>query len=271
MSSANPNHVEDQDVVQYLLGAASEEQTDLLDRLSISDDDFACRLKALEDDLVDAYVRGELSGDTLERFRSFYLSSPLRREKVRFAQALLPLADRGAPVSGITRRRIPLSFPRQFLAAAACLILAAGVYWMFENTRRKARVQPGLAAAPPPAVSSTAPLANIVFVLPPPTRVATALRVLSLPSDANSVTFQLELEANDSHSYRAALRDLAADQIVWRSGDVPAVVEQGVPAVVLNLPAKLLQYRSYSLDLAGVAPSGATETIGSYAFRVAAK
>src|SRR5215468_8031771 len=142
MSSANPNHVEDQDVVQYLLGAASEEQTELLDRLSISDDDFACRLKALEDDLVDAYVRGELSGDTLERFRSFYLSSPLRREKVRFAQALLPLADRCASVSGLSRRRIPPPFPRQLLAAAACLILAAGVYWMFEATRRKARVKP---------------------------------------------------------------------------------------------------------------------------------
>src|SRR5215471_21164128 len=134
MSSSNPNHVEDQDVVQYLLGAAPEKQTELLDRLSISDDDFACRLRALEDDLVDAYVRGELSGDTLERFRSFYLSSPLRREKVRFAEALLPLADRCASVPGINRRRSPLSFARQFLAAAACLILAAGVYWVFENT-----------------------------------------------------------------------------------------------------------------------------------------
>jgi hypothetical protein len=265
MSSANPNHVEDKDVVQYLLGAAPEEHTELLDRLSISDDDFACRLRALEDDLVDAYVRGEHSGDTLERFRSFYLSSPLRREKVRLAQALLPLADRCASVSGITRRRIPLSFPRPFLAAAACLILAAGVYWVFENMHRKARVQP-------PAVSSTlAPLANVVFALPPPTRGATSLRVLSLPSDAGSVTFRLEVETNDSHSYRAALRDLAENQIVWRSSNVPAVVEQGVPAVVLNLPAKLLQYRSYSLDLAGVASSGATETIGSYAFRVAAK
>jgi hypothetical protein len=97
------------------------------------------------------------------------------------------------------------------------------------------------------------------------------LRVLALPSDASSVTFRLELEANDSLSYRAELRDLAANQIVWRSDNVPAVVEPGVPAVVLNLQPKLLQYRSYSLDLAGVTPSGATETIGSYAFRVAAK
>ena len=171
MSSANPNHVEDQDVVQYLLGAAPEEQTELLDRLSISDDDFACRLRALEDDLVDAYVRGELSGDTLERFRRFYLSSPLRREKVRFAEALLPLADRRAPVPVVPARRFTLSFPRLFAAAAACLVLAAGVFWTFVNSRPAPRVQPDLAAAPPPPVSSTpAPLASILFVLPPPTR-----------------------------------------------------------------------------------------------------
>jgi hypothetical protein len=39
---------------------------------------------------------------------------------------------------------------------------------------------------------------------------------------------------------------------------------------LVGLPAKPLQYRSYSLDLAGVASSGSTETIGSYALREAA-
>src|SRR5215471_10134871 len=269
MSLAKPNRVEDHDVVQYLLGAAPEEQTELLDRLSVSDDDFARRLAVVEDDLVDAYVRGELSGETLERFRSFYLSSPLRREKVRFAEALLPLADSRAPAPVVPTRRVVLPFRRPLAAAAACLVLAAGVYWTFVNSHPAPHVQPNRAAAPPPAVSSTpAPLANILVVLPPPTRGASSLPVVGLTSDASSVTFRLELEANDSPSYRAALQDLATNQIVWQGDNVPAVIEQGVPAVVLNLPAKLLQYRAYSLNLAGVTPSGATETIGSYAFRV---
>src|SRR5215467_11468051 len=108
MSSAEPNPVEDQTAIRYLLGAATEEQTDLLDHLSVADEDFAHRLRALEDDLVDAYVRGELSGETLQRFRAFYLSSAMRREKVRFAEALLPIADRYAPV--VVRRRL-LPFP----------------------------------------------------------------------------------------------------------------------------------------------------------------
>jgi hypothetical protein len=271
MSLADPNHVEDQAVVQYLLGAAPQEQTELLDRLSVCDDDFARRLAAVEDDLVDAYVRGELPGDTLERFRSFYLSSPLRREKVRFAEALLPLADRPAPVAVVPARRFTISFPR-LLAAAACLVLAAGLYWTFVSSRPAPRVQPNLAVAPQAPVSpAPTPLAGILFVLPPPTRRAATLPVLALPSDAASVTFRLELEANDSPAYRAVLKDLAANRIVWRSENRPAVVERGVPLVVLNVPAALLEHRAYSLNLAGIAASGAAETIGAYAFRVVAK
>src|SRR4029077_15497567 len=179
MPLADPNHVQDHAVVQYLLGAAPHEQTELLDRLSVSDDDFARRLAVVEDDLVDAYVRGELSGDTLERFRSFYLSSPLRREKVRFAEAFLPLADRCAPVPVVPARRFTISFPRLLAAAAACLVPAAGLYWAFVNSPPAPRLQPNLATAPQLPVSpAPTPLASILFLLPPPTRSGAALPVL---------------------------------------------------------------------------------------------
>ena len=59
-------------------------------------DEFAVRLQCVENDLVDAYVSGTLEGDILERFESFYLASPLRREKVKFAERLLASADRAS-------------------------------------------------------------------------------------------------------------------------------------------------------------------------------
>ena len=58
-----------------------------LDELSITEDEFAEALNAAEKELVDSYVQGELAGATLERFKSHYLASPIRREQVRFAQA----------------------------------------------------------------------------------------------------------------------------------------------------------------------------------------
>jgi hypothetical protein len=80
---------DDQIIVQYLLGRLPEKEAEHLDELSITDNHFAGRLNDAENDLVDAYVRGELSAEIRQRFRSFYLSSPKRQEKVRFAETLL--------------------------------------------------------------------------------------------------------------------------------------------------------------------------------------
>ena len=91
----------DQQLVRYLLGLLPEEEAERLDEQSIVVDEFAARLQCVENDLVDAYVSGTLEGDILERFESFYLASPLRREKVKFAERLLAAADRAsAPPAG---------------------------------------------------------------------------------------------------------------------------------------------------------------------------
>src|SRR5215475_4220397 len=74
-------------IVQYLLGSLPEEETERFDELCFVDDEFAERLSAVENDLVDTYVRGELSSRNLKRFDSHYLASPRRREKIRIARA----------------------------------------------------------------------------------------------------------------------------------------------------------------------------------------
>jgi hypothetical protein len=80
---------DDRVLIRYLLGLLPEEETGRLDELSIAGDDFACRLREVENDLVDAYASGELFGETLARFELSYLSSAGGRERVRFAEALL--------------------------------------------------------------------------------------------------------------------------------------------------------------------------------------
>ena len=70
-----------------MLGLLPDEATERLDEASIADDEVAARLRSVETDLIDSYVRGQLAGATLERFESYYLSSPRRRENVRLALA----------------------------------------------------------------------------------------------------------------------------------------------------------------------------------------
>ena len=148
--------INDHLITDYLLGASSETDTERLDEMSLTDSEFADRLRVMEDDLVDAYVRGELSGDSLSRFVSHYLASPLRHEKVKVAEAFLDFADRAAsaaavhtvasvsatPGQTVLSKPARLSFfamPRLALqwgfAAAALLFFVAGGYLAYENLR----------------------------------------------------------------------------------------------------------------------------------------
>lgn len=55
-------------ITAYLLGALPETEAEIFDELSFTNDDFVNELSATEKDLIDAYVRNELRGTTLEQF-----------------------------------------------------------------------------------------------------------------------------------------------------------------------------------------------------------
>ena len=96
MSLLHESGHDDQLLVRYLLQLLPDEDAERLDEMMLSDEEVAWRLRVVGNDLVDAYVRGTLTGETLERFESFYLSSERRRQKVRFARSFLGVVDRGA-------------------------------------------------------------------------------------------------------------------------------------------------------------------------------
>ena len=150
-------------IIDYLLGASTEQETERLDEMSLTDDDFAQRLHAVENDLVDAYVRGELQGHAASRFNSHYLASPGRRDKVAFAEKLLGFTDSAwaaraetmdetMPASSAARKTIAressrfrffarprLSMQRGLAAAAVVVFIAAG-YLTFENVRLRDQI-----------------------------------------------------------------------------------------------------------------------------------
>jgi hypothetical protein len=98
-------------LVRYLLGLLPAEETERLDELAMVDDEVASRLRLAEDELVDAYVSGMLTGERRERFEVFYLSSPRRRERVRFAGSFLRAIDRAAGPPDAPAQRDPIRVP----------------------------------------------------------------------------------------------------------------------------------------------------------------
>jgi adenylate kinase family enzyme len=149
---------DDQTLTQYLLGALSEAETERVDELSLTDDEVAEALQMVEQDLVDAYVQDELTAAAHAQFKSYYLASPRRREKVAFAQAFQAQALKSpapqasgaqtevvAEIAPQRKSRSWFSVWRGFnasrpawqwgAAVAALALLIAGSWLLFEHMR----------------------------------------------------------------------------------------------------------------------------------------
>ena len=273
---------DDQVLIRYLLGTTPDEETERLDELSVTDDEFAWRLSAAENELVDSYVSGELSGETLERFRSAYLSSAARREKVRFAEASLTghrIAPTPASSQGLFRW---FSRPRMALqwGFAAALLLLAGGFLLRENLRlanqaaqvkTHQQIDAQHAAANPPVDAGTPSreLKTVSFVLMAQARGLGEIATVAAPPGTDRVAFRLELETDDFPAYELALKNPATNQILWRSGRLKAASQGDMKAVSVTLDASSLQPRNYTFELTGIPARGAPEIVSGYSFRVA--
>src|SRR5262249_49402642 len=128
-------------LVRYLLGYADREDEDRFDELSVIYAPFAERLRAVEHDLADAYVRDELSPQDRERWEARYLASQHGRDDLALAQALFERE----------RRDTRWSWRLWGLAAAAVLILAVAGYRVGGQARGPPEgPAPPAGRAPPP-------------------------------------------------------------------------------------------------------------------------
>lgn len=152
----NKKNYNNQTITDYLLGSLPEAETEYFDELSVTDDEFADALKSAENDLIDSYIRGELSDSNLEKFKTRYLVSPLRREKVEFAKAFQIFAEKNASsaseivsdakksdskrtfaarFSGLNIFSFSNAFPRWGFAAAVLVLAFIGGWFFLKNAR----------------------------------------------------------------------------------------------------------------------------------------
>ena len=81
-------------LTRYLLGSLPTTEAERLDELSVTDEEVAEALRSVENDLIDAYVQGELDEALRAQFKSHYMVSAMRRERVAFAQAFQAHAEK---------------------------------------------------------------------------------------------------------------------------------------------------------------------------------
>jgi hypothetical protein len=296
-------------LIRYLVGRASDDETERFDELSIADDEFVLRLRAVEHDLMDAYVSGELAGETLAGFTSQYLRSSSGLAKVEFARAL-----QGAPAIGRVEQPVTSSaksswWPfRQWQMAAAAVAVAALAYVVIDDVRLRQRMDAievqraaleqrerqlqdelnrqqtaGASAAQELArlrdeltkltdrANATRPTSVLALLLSPATRGASDVPTLTLPEGTDAVTLRLQPVIGGYPRYEAVLRPEGSDRIIWRSARVPAPLPRDQGVLSITAPANVLEARAYAIELIGVSAGGQADPLDAYPFRVARK
>lgn len=92
---------EDQVIVGYLLGLATEMEQGQVETRYFRDQDFYEQVLALEDELICDYLSNELTGTERRRFEEHFLQTAHRRKKFQATRKLMAyLADQGVAARG---------------------------------------------------------------------------------------------------------------------------------------------------------------------------
>src|SRR5882724_1631547 len=138
-------------ITSYFLGELSSEEAERVESACFGDNAFAERIFLIEDDLIDRYVRDELTPHERERFDQFYLTTAARRSRVEVARALnyalvsapeVRPAQRRARIESTNRRSLfaAITHRHPLLGYALATALLASVIlglWLFlRNSNR---------------------------------------------------------------------------------------------------------------------------------------
>ena len=123
-------------LTRYLLGLVSPSERERLESEYFTNDDTFQEILSAEDDLIDAYARGELSAKERRHFEEHFLNSTASRERVQFARTLAgfvvdtPTSETPAPYQPGFFASLRLSPMALRFAVVALLALAAATTWL---------------------------------------------------------------------------------------------------------------------------------------------
>ncbi|MDQ1522374.1 MAG: hypothetical protein QOE47_298 [Pyrinomonadaceae bacterium] len=286
---------------QYLLGELEEEAQHSVEERLFTRREYLDEMLIAEDELIDSYLSGSLSGREAEDFTRHFLLTPERRLKLRFARSLKKYVstaeDERSPepvnvaATEFAKRRSwtpaflqhlrPAGYAPLLLAAALVLLVAYGSWSLIlfqQQQQQRAELeaelialnrQPVQGAETTPA--TTPPNVAALILTQGQVRSGSDLRKVVLDENVRGVQLRFDLPSDDFRSYQAVLQ-LDGDERLIKIGGLRPRAEGDARVIVLNLPATLLAEGDYQLLLKGAGEAGgATEDVATYRFRVTGK
>lgn len=252
-------------IIAYLLEELPEEDSERFEDECFAGEEWPTEINLVEEDLIDDYLRGELTPERRQRFEQNYLNTDARIERVGIAAALLrhaggyraaaertpaaPSGKRlGAWFGALWGGR--LLTPRAALTFALLLAaVVASVFWVSRLSAPSERVVVMLTLTP--AFSDRSASADV--------------KKVKLPPDAGALRISLTLPEGSAPSarYRVEFED-GGGKIVSLAG-----IAQEARSVAVVLPTARLARGTYALRIFAVTPDEAERRVeGSYLFAV---
>jgi hypothetical protein len=145
-------NVEDEhNILSYLLGDLAEAEQALVEVRFMKDAEYLETIRAIEDDLIDDYVTGEMPAEQRERFEKYLTIASERRKKIEVARALQTVLAAETPPLAVSHLAEPseswwksltgslrahrLAF--QYSLVAALMVVTFIGLWLFIDHRRQ--------------------------------------------------------------------------------------------------------------------------------------
>jgi hypothetical protein len=250
----------DERIIAYLLKELPEEELEQFEDECFQQESWPPQIQLVEEDLVDSYLRDELSQERRARFEQNYLTTEARQDRVRMAAAFLRRVDEytaGHETAEVTpqanvglaeRLRAFWALRPTALWAGMAVVVAAvlcGALWLYLSRGR------------PPQTFATLTLS-----------VSRSNRAegaeegrVKLPLDADALRIALLLpdESPTAARYRVEMEDEAGRT---KALDVAGQDSRSIQVIV---PAPQLTRGRFSLKLTAVTPDGAEQRVrGNY-------
>jgi methionine-rich copper-binding protein CopC len=254
----------DERIIAYLLEELPEEELEQFEDECFAQENWPAQVDLAEEDLIDAYLRDELTPEQRQRFERNYLTTEARQERVMLAVALLRHVDEHQTDAKVTVAgpTTELTWADRFhafwssqtwalraVAALALVTIIASTLWL------------SLSRAPSPQTFAT-----LTLTISASNRAegAQAGQVnLPLSADALRISLTLPEQLPRAARYRV--------ELVNDNGETKPleVAGQDAQTVTVVIPAAQLARGQYALRLFAITADGTEQRInGNYFFNV---
>jgi methionine-rich copper-binding protein CopC len=252
----------DKRIIAYLLEELPEDDLERFEDECLAQETWPTQINLVEEDLIDAYLRNELTPERRQRFERNSLTTQARQERVSMAAALLRHIDEcNAAMAAVAVPPTEPTWAERFFAfwssqawglraatSIAIVAVMAGALWLFLRS------------------SSPRTFATLTLSISTSNRAegAQAEKVRLPPNtEALNISLTLPQQSLPAARYRVELEN---DNGETKSVEVAGKDDQ---AVLVVIPAAQLVRGQYALKLFALKPDGTDQRInGSYFFIV---